>query len=303
VSDKVLEQEPGGARRFRLGAAGRWRPEPTIWMGLLLSLPLVLVMASLVFFPLAKLMLDSITRGDGFGNYSAFFASPAAVRALRVTFIDSAIVTVLALLLGSVLAWNLRVQRSTLVRAMLWAITLMPFWMGVVVKNYALTIILQRRGIVNELLQLLPFVNDPIPLLYTQGAVIVGILYSLLPYAVLSLYVTFSTIDTDLVLAAEGLGAARYRALTSVVLPLAAPGLLATGAIIFVLSIGFYVTPILLGGAQSPFVASLIQRQIFSMFNYPAAAASGTILVVTAFVILGVIFAIVGRERLRRAMA
>ncbi len=270
---------------------------------MLLTSPLLLVMAVLVFFPLGKLVVDSVTQGDGLANYAAFFASRAATKALVTTFYDSTIVTVLAVLLGSVLAWNIRAQRSRLWRALLWSITLMPFWMGVVVKNYAFTIILQRKGLVNELLQLLPFVDQPMRLLYTPTAVIAGILYSLMPYAVLSLYVTFITIDLDLVRAAESLGAPRYRALTSIVVPLAAPGLLATAAIIFVFSIGFYVTPILLGGPQSAFLATLINRQIFAMFDYPAAAASGTILLVAALLVLGLTWLLLGRERLERAIA
>lgn len=269
---------------------------------MLLSLPLLLVMAGLVFLPLIILVADSLTKGDGLGNYTAFFSSRASTRAFITTLRDSAIVTALALVLGSVLAWNIRVQTSPVRRALFWAITLMPFWMGVVVKNYAFTIMLQRKGIVNEALQLLPFIDEPLQLLYTSPAVVVGILYSLLPYAVLSLYVTFATIDPDLVRAAESLGAARYRALASVVAPLATPGLLATAAIIFVFSIGFYVTPILLGGPQSAFVATLINRQIFSLFDYPGAAASGSLLLAAALLTLALAWAVVGRERLERAL-
>jgi mannopine transport system permease protein len=280
----------------------RWRPQPSAWVGVLLSLPLLLVMTMLVFLPLANLVFDSLTKGDGLSNYAALLGSRAATKAFITTLRDSTIVTALALALGSVLAWNIRVQLSPLRRAVLWAITLMPFWMGVVVKNYAFTIMLQRKGIVNEALQLLPFVDEPLQLLYTSPAVVAGILYSLLPYAVLSLYVTFATIDPDLVRAAEGLGAARYRALATIVAPLATPGLLATAAIVFVFSIGFYVTPILLGGPQSAFIATLINRQIFSMFDYPGAAASGTLLLATALLTLALAWAAVGRERLERAV-
>lgn len=290
-----VSREPGSRLR-------KWRPQPSVGIGLLLSSPLLLVMALLVFFPLANLVFDSLSKGEGVANYSAFFGSRAATKALVTTFRDSAIITILAVLLGSVLAWSIRVQPSPRVRMMLWIATLMPFWMGVVIKNYAFTIILQRNGIVNELLQLLPFVDEPLRLLYSSPAVVVGILYSLMPYAVLSLYVTFITIDPDLVRAAEGLGASRYRALISIVAPLATPGLMATAAIIFVFSLGFYVTPILLGGPQSAFVATLINRQIFSMFDYPGAAASGTILLAAALVTLALVWLLVGRERLERAI-
>jgi ABC-type spermidine/putrescine transport system permease subunit I len=301
VQSLTTAPQPSSPAGFR-ALGRRWQPQPSIWSGLLLSLPLLLVMVLLVFWPLAQLVYDSLTKGDGPANYAAFFASNASTKALLTTLRDSAVVTALAVVLGAVLAWNIRMQTSSLHRAILWAITLMPFWMGVVVKNYAFTIILQRKGIVNEALQLLPFVDEPLGLLYTSPAVVMGILYSLLPYAVLSLYVTFATIDPDLVRAAESLGAARYRALATVAVPLAIPGLLATAAIIFVFSIGFYVTPILLGGPQSAFVATLINRQIFSMFDYPAAAASGTLLLAAALVTLALAWVVVGRERIARAI-
>jgi putative spermidine/putrescine transport system permease protein len=259
-------------------------------------------MAGLVFLPLVWLVVDSVAE-HGLSKYAEFFGSGAATKALTTTLRDSALVTVLAVFLGSALAWTIRVERSRFRSSILWMITLMPFWMGVVVKNYAFTIILQRRGIVNDALQLLPGIDEPLRLLYTSPAVVAGILYSLLPYAVLSLYVTFVTIDPDLVRAAEGLGAPRYRALATVVVPLALPGLLATAAIVFVFSIGFYVTPIILGGPQSAFVATLINRQIFSMYDYPAAAASGTLLLLAAILTLAFAWAVVGRERLERAIA
>lgn len=299
MSSETIAPLPTTLARTR---SRRWQPQPSVWTGLLLSAPLLLVMAGLVFLPLARLVVDS-SNGAGFANYADFFASKAATKALMTTLRDSAAVTVLALLLGSVLAWSIRVQSSRFLSGALWIITLMPFWMGVIVKNYAFTIILQRRGIVNDALLLLPGIDEPLRLLYSSPAVVMGILYSLLPYAVLSLYVTFLTIDPDLVRAAESLGADRFRALATVVVPLALPGALATAAIIFVFSIGFYVTPILLGGPQSAFVATLINRQIFTMFDYPAAAASGTVLLLAAVLTLALAWIIVGRERLERAIA
>src|SRR5690606_25009281 len=98
-------------------------------------------------------------------------------------------------------------------------------------------------------------------------------------------------------------GATRARALASVVLPLGAPGILAAGALVFMLSIGFYVTPVMLGGADSPFLASLIHRQIFIMYDNQGASASGTILLVAAVIVLVLAIAIVGTRRLKRAMA
>jgi ABC-type spermidine/putrescine transport system permease subunit I len=131
---------------------------------------------------------------------------------------------------------------------------------------------------------------------------LVGMLYQLLLYAVLPLYVTFLSIDTDLVLAAESLGAQRGRALASVVIPLAIPGLLATSIIVYVIALGFFLTPVILGGATSPFTASLIAQDIFQFYDISGASVSAVILLVAALVVVGGGYRLVGKERLRRAI-
>ena len=282
-------------------AAGRiWRPDPPGWVQILLAAPLLAMVSLFVVTPLVLLVVRSFE--DGWGTYAAFFESPAQQRALYITFRESAIVTVLCLVIGGVVAWRLRVTSSRLMRALLWAIVVIPFLMGVVIKNYAMSVILQSNGLLAKLLGLLPFVNGPVDLMYTPAAVVIGITYSLLPYAILMLVVTFNSIDLDLVRAAQVSGATRSGAVLGVALPLALPGLLATAALVFMLSIGFYVTPVMLGGAQSPFLASLIHRQIFVMFDNAGAAASGTILIAAAALTLGLLVLAVGVRRLKGAL-
>jgi putative spermidine/putrescine transport system permease protein len=127
--------------------------------------------------------------------------------------------------------------------------------------------------------------------------------YTMVPYAAFSLYGVFLSIDDTLPAAARSLGASRLRAIRTVVLPLAMPGLVASAALVFAISLGFYVTPVLLGGAQAPFMASVIQDYVLVYFDYPVAAAASVTLLVTAIVVLAAAFAVVGRERLVRAVA
>jgi putative spermidine/putrescine transport system permease protein len=183
----------------------------------------------------------------------------------------------------------------------LWLAVLAPFWMGTVVKNYAIVILLSGEGPLDKLLELVGL--SPVSLLYTSTAVAIGMVYTMVPYAAFSLYGVFLSIDETLLDAAQGLGASRARAITSVMLPLAVPGIVASGALVFAISLGFYVTPVLLGGAQAPFMESLIQDYVFTFFDYPTASAASVILLVVALVTLGLALALVGRRRLRRAVA
>ncbi|HEY5287741.1 MAG TPA: ABC transporter permease [Solirubrobacteraceae bacterium] len=273
---------------------------PNRW-ALLLVLPLLAMLLGFVVYPLAKLMIDSLTTGEGLGNYAAVLESPAGRRALITTLLSSVLVSAVAVGLGGLLAWHIKVSKSTLVKAVLWLAVLAPFWMGTVVKNYSIVILLSSEGPLDKGLELLGLA--PVSWLYTSTAVALGMVYTMVPYAAFSLYGVFLTIDRSLLDAARGLGASRARAISSVMLPLAMPGILASGALVFAISLGFYVTPVLLGGAQAPFMASYIQDYIFTFYDYPIASAASVILLVLALLTLGLALVLVGRGRLQRAAA
>lgn len=273
---------------------------PNRW-ALLLVLPLLAMLLGFVVYPLGKLTIDSLTTGEGLGNYAAVLKSPAGRRALITTLLSSVLVSAVAVGLGGLLAWHIKVSRSTLVRAVLWLAVLAPFWMGTVVKNYSIVILLSSEGPLDKGLELLGLA--PVSWLYTSTAVALGMVYTMVPYAAFSLYGVFLTIDGSLLDAARGLGASRARAISSVMLPLALPGIVASGALVFAISLGFYVTPVLLGGAQAPFMASYIQDYIFTFYDYPIASAASVILLAVALLTLGLALVLVGRGRLRRAAA
>lgn len=273
---------------------------PNRW-ALLLVLPLLAMLLGFVVYPLGKLTIDSLTTGEGLGNYAAVLESPAGRRALITTLLSSVLVSAVAVGLGGLLAWYIKVSRSTLVRAVLWLAVLAPFWMGTVVKNYSIVILLSSEGPLDKGLELLGLA--PVSWLYTSTAVALGMVYTMVPYAAFSLYGVFLTIDGSLLDAARGLGASRARAIGSVMLPLALPGIVASGALVFAISLGFYVTPVLLGGAQAPFMASYIQDYIFTFYDYPIASAASVILLAVALLTLGLALVLVGRGRLRRAAA
>ncbi len=191
------------------GKGGRWSAIlPNRW-ALLLVVPLLAMLLGFVVYPLVKLTIDSLTTGSGFGNYEAVLQSPAGRRALITTVLSSVLVSAISVMLGGLLAWHIRVAKSTVVKAVLWLAVLAPFWMGTVVKNYAIVILLSAEGPLDKLHELLGLA--PVSLLYTSTAVALGMVYTMVPYAAFSLYGVFLSIDETLLDAARGLGASRAR--------------------------------------------------------------------------------------------
>ena len=213
-----------------------------------------------VIYPFIRLVQTALGDPGGWSNVGFFFSNTANVFVVQITFRDAAIVTLIDVVAGGVMAWALRSARSRLMRFALLSAIFVPFWMGSVV-------------------------------------------YQMLPLAVLPMYVAFSSIDTDLIIAAEGLGASRARALLDVVLPLAVPGIFATLVINFVLALGFYLTPVLLGGLTSPFTATLIQQDLFAYSDFADASIGGLMLLAGGIASVTLGYFLVGKERLRRAIS
>lgn len=279
-----------------------WSPQGSPLLGLLLAAPAGVLVVMFVVVPVVQVFIDAGSGGAGFSRLGEVFSNDVSRRALTTTLVDSVIVTAVTVGIGSVLAWTLHATERTWLRFLIWLVALIPFTMGMIVKNYAVLLLLVANGPVNEVLLGLGVVDQPVALLYTKFAVVYGISYSLLPYAVLTLYSVFSSVDKNLLSAASVLGASRGRILSTVVWPLVRSGVLVAAALVFVLSIGFYVTPILLGGLQTPFVATVINQQIFSLFDYPGAAATSAVILIIALVVVGLTLAVAGGRTFRRVL-
>ncbi|UED83937.1 ABC transporter permease [Streptomyces profundus] len=279
-----------------------WDHRAGVVTGLLMAAPLLIGLVLFVGYPLVRIFLDASSGGDLFGRYANVLSDDVSRRALLATLRTSAVVVLVATVLGTAIAWTLHVTERRWLRVLLWTVALVPFWLGVIVKNYSIYLMLSANGPINGLLTDLGLIDRPLNLLYTQTAIVVGIAYSLVPYAVLSLYAAFMHIDKELLNAAQALGASRVRALATVAWPLARGGVAASMALVFVLSIGFYVTPILLGGAQTPFMATQISQQIFNLYDYPGAAASAAVLLLIAVTVVGGVLALVGGRTVKAAL-
>lgn len=262
----------------------KWTASFNPGVGLLFALPALLLVLGFAFVPVLTIV------GDVFADPGAFvdkLTNPITLQALWRTTLMSFIVTVCAIACGLALSWCLVRIKSRVVRLMLWLAVMAPFLMSVVVKNYTFIALLQDTGPVAALLA--PFGISLSGFLYAEPAVILGMLYAMIPYAVLPIFAGVKGLDMALVSAAESLGAGRLRTVSGIVLPLLARNLISTASLVFVICIGFYVTPVVLGGPQVPFAATLISSDMFEYFDTAGANAVAVALLIQAAIVVVVL--------------
>lgn len=277
-------------------ARGR-RAEQALFAGL--TLPATLVLLVVVFLPI--FWLSSLSFLDRAGepsleNYRRL-GGDIYVDAFLVTFQISATVTATCVALGYPLAYWLARQRPRVANLLLICV-LLPFWTAVLVRTYAWLVLLQRRGLVNSTLQSLGIIDQPLQLAFNLQASIIGMVHVMLPFLVLPLYASMKAIDGDLVRAAIGLGSTPTGAFWRVFVPMSLPGLFAGVVLVFVLSLGFYVTPALLGGGRIQMIAQRIESTITIFSNWGAASALGVVLLAMALGLVALLHRAFGLDRL-----
>ncbi len=275
------EAQPSGPGR---GAGLRRAITPDRWGWLMAPL---LVFLLLVFVaPLVVILARSFTDPEpGLQNYVDFFGSTVYADVLVNTFRISGIVTLLTLLLGFPYAYLMTIA-PPFWRGVLLVAVLVPFWTSLLVRTFAWVLMLNNTGVVNEFLLSVGLIEQPLNLIRNQTGVIVGMVQVMLPYAVLPMYATMRGIDRRLVQAAEGLGARPIFAFWRVFAPLTLPGVLAASLLVFISSIGFYVTPALLGGPKDVMIGELIVQQVSAVLRWGFASALAVILLVVTGVLL-----------------
>ncbi|MFM1987094.1 MAG: hypothetical protein RJA99_51 [Pseudomonadota bacterium] len=254
---------------------------------LLLIAPLLAVVLVAFVLPLLLLLHESLfVPSPTFKHYARLFGEPLYLRVIGRTFRIAAIVTAATLLLAYPLAW-LMTRAKGWVLAVLVACVLLPLWTSVLVRTYAWTVLLQRNGVINQLLMQAGAIDAPVKLLYTEAAVVAAMTHVLLPFMVLPLWSALRAIPKDLLQAAALLGATPVRTFREVVWPLSLPGVSSGCLMVFLLSLGFFVTPMLIGGPQQMMVATLISQQVRELLNWPfAGALVGFLLAVTLALVL-----------------
>jgi len=255
----------------------------------LVVLPALLMLVLLYFVPLGNVLLTSVTDPKpGLDNYELLFTSASVQRSLLTTLRIAAITTVFALLLGYVVAYAMRAASTRTQRLML-VLVLLPFWISILVRSFAWIALLGTQGPVNSALVAWGLVDEPVSLVRNETGVLIGMIHVMVPYAVLTLYANMRGIDVGLVAAARSLGASRFQAFRLVFLPLTAPGLIGAGMLVFILSLGFYITPALLGGGKVLMIAEYVAVQINDTLRW----GLGTMLAATLMIaVLGTLWAL-----------
>src|SRR5260221_4125569 len=247
------------------------------------ALPALVLLFLFFLFPVVRMLgfsveagtLDWYAKALGEGLYLGVFWN---------TFQIALLVTLICLLLGYPLGFLIATTSPGW--AMLGFIfVLLPLWTSVLVRPYAWMVLLGRNGIFNRWLLDAGIINDPLPLLHNFPGVLIGMVHVLLPYMVLPIYGAVKRLDPAIVAAAEGLGASSWRIFWRIYLPLTLNGIFAGAVIVFVLSLGFFITPALLGGGRVMMIALLIEQQVRETLNWPFASALSAVLLAFTFAV------------------
>lgn len=236
-------------------------------------------MAFLVLFfavPLADVVLRSVTDPSP-ANYLFFTQSSIYARTLWTTFRTALVVTVASLLLGYPYAYAMH-HAGARAAAVLGLFVLLPFWSSPLVRSFAWAALLEENGIINGLLMQLGVAAEPLPLMRNTFGVTVGMSHILLPFMVLPLYAAMRRVDPDLVAAAQSLGARPAEAFRRVFLPLSLPGVLAGCLLVFVLSLGFFIVPAMLGSPRNAMFSELIVTEVTLLLKFGVGSALGVVL-------------------------
>ena len=259
------------------GGTGR-RGQLSRSLSLLLIAPLVVLLAWTFFLPIARLLLTSFTEPVlGLSNYARLWSEPLYLQVFVRTLWIATACTVFTLVIGYPVAL-LMARHGGRFAIIATICVLIPLWTPVLVRSYAWVILLERSGLINSSLMANGLITQPLKMLYTNGAVLLAMTHVLLPFMVLPIATALKSVPADLPKAAMNLGAGRLRVFWSVILPLSLPGVFAGCLIVFVMALGFYVTPALLGGPRTLMLATLIGQQARELLNWPFAGAISLVL-------------------------
>lgn len=259
----------------------------------LLALPALLWMGALFVLPMLMIAILSFLKRGTYGqvvyeftlnNYTRIF-DPLYGQIFWDTLVVAVLTTVFSILCGYPLAYYIsRLEKST---QQIWLLLVMiPFWINFLVRSYAWVIILRSQGVINTFLQSLGIISEPLPLLYNSGSVLLGMVYTLMPFMVLPIYVSLEQMDRRKLEAAYDLGATPWKAFWHVTLPMTKTGVVTGSILVFVSSIGMFVVPDVMGGAKSALIGNVIQNQFLSARDWPFGSALSIVLMLLSMLLI-----------------
>jgi putative spermidine/putrescine transport system permease protein len=266
--------------------------------------PALLLLALVFLVPLVWFFVQALTTEGGPAELveraSAVLGSRAVVQAMITTNWISLLVTLLALLIGYPVAYYLANGSGFRFALVLFCI-IVPYFTSVIVRTYSWMVLLGRNGLINQGLVSLGVIEAPLPLLYNKGGVVIGMVYVLLPYMVLTLFAAMKSIDPSLTRAAMGLGASGWYAFFRIYLPLSLHGVISGALIVFILAIGFFITPALMGGPGDVMIAMLIERAVEITFDWSSAAIMSLLLLVVTLALYAIYYRMTDVNRMMGA--
>ena len=233
-----------------------------------LIVPLAILYGVFALLPLGMILRFSVA--NGFENFRSVLDSPLLLRVTTNTLVISLATTAIALALAIPVAAALW-RSGPKIRSLIMAFVLLPFWTAVLIKNFAWAVLLQDNGVVNGLLQAAGV--GPFTLLHNRLAVLIGMVHFVLPYAVFPIYTAMREIDRRLENAARSMGAGTAEVIWHVILPLIVPGIAAAALLVFIVSTGFFITPVILGSPSDMMISNLVDYYVHELINFNNAAA------------------------------
>lgn len=252
-----------------------------LWLILLVIIPtLLLFIASFLGFDESHLILWKFSL-ESYGQLLSWLYVDIFWRSFKLAFLC----TLLCFLIGYPAAFAIA-QTHTRHKSILLILLMIPFWTSSLVRTYALIAIIKTKGLLNTLLLSMHIIHHPMQLLYTNTAVLIGCIYSLLPYMILPIYTNLEKLDHRLMDAAKDLGASWWMTLRKIILPLSMPGIVGGSLLVFLPAMTLFYIPVLLGGAHSLLLGNLIENQFLAMQDWPAGAVTSVILTIIMLVVV-----------------
>lgn len=260
------------------------RPRPTVRPAWLLLVPAIALMVGVVYLPLIQSAVRSFGSPPSFAEYASLFTDGVTMTVLKRTFLSAVIVTLVTFLLGYPYAY-LMTRASARARSLLLTVVLVPFWTSSMARNFAWLILLERNGPVDRILSF--FGLHDVVFYQTTTGVTIAMSQVMLPFMVLPLYSALAGIDRRLLLAARSLGSSPIKAFWKIFWPLSRVGVISGIVLVFTLSMGFFITPALLGSPQQSMIAQLISQRATQLLDFAAAGALGTFVLVLTLILVG----------------
>ena len=269
---------------------------------ILLLTPLLLWLLLLILIPHVDMFLVSIRERVGVreyetsaANYLTFFQEPLYLR----TFLRTAVMSVLATLITLIIAFPVSYYIAKIakgrIQAILFVLCLIPFYVSELVRTFGWMILLRETGLFSSLLQWAGLADQPVEMLYNDAAIMIGLVYTSMLFMVVPLVTTLESLDDSVIEAGYDLGGNGLSVMREIVIPHAAPGIVSGSIVVFMLSLGNYLTPTMLGGKDSLWFTELIYSQFIVRFNWELGAAFGFLLLLLSSLIVWGMLRLTGR--------